>query len=287
MSEAVDKRGSLLGRVVLRLAPRNRIGDRVVALLRFLRTHRRWPSSAMRLPDYLFRLKTSDTLLDPLRMLVTDKAWVKLYVRAQVGGSYNVPTLALLDSPEAVRQAQLPERCCIKPTHLSGEVVFHTTETPVDRERLVDWLDHNHYDTMREINHRYLQPRVIVEPILFEDTNIADYKIFCYRGEPRLIQVDLDRHVRHTRALYTPEWEDLCASMLYPPADRSVPRPGNLQQMLDLAAALAAPFEFIRVDLYTDGQHCFVGELTNCPGSADEPFIPPEAEGPVSDRLFA
>ncbi|MBK5943872.1 ATP-grasp fold amidoligase family protein [Halorhodospira halophila] len=287
MSEEVEQESGVLGRAILRLAPRNRAGDRLVALLRFLRTHRRWPSSAMRLPDYLFRLKTSDTLLDPLRMLVTDKAWAKLYVRAQVGDSYNVPTLALLDSPEAVRQVQLPEQCCVKPTHLSGEVAFHTAESPVDRERLVNWLERNHYEPTREVNHRYLQPRVIVEPILFEDPELSDYKIFCYRGQPRLIQVDLDRHTRHTRALYTPEWQDLGASMLYPPADRAVPRPENLQEMLDLATALAAPFEFIRVDLYTDGQHCFVGELTNCPGSADEPFIPPEAEGPVSDRLFA
>lgn len=267
--------------------PRNRFGDRLFALIKFVRTFRRWPGNSMRLPDYLYRMKTSDEMLNPLRTFVTDKAWVKHYVRAMVGEGYNVPTLTLLDSVESVRSFEFPENCCVKPTHLSGAVEFNTASRRVKRERVLAWMNQNHYDTMREVNHRYLKPRVIVEPLLFGDENIRDYKVFCYQGEPKLIQVDMDRHSRHARLFYTPEWEEEPYSMLYPRAEQSVARPPNLDEFLWVSRALAQEFEFVRVDLYSNDKACFVGELTNCPGSGDEPFIPSHAEERASRRIFS
>jgi hypothetical protein len=131
-----------------------------------------------------------------------------------------------------------------------------------------------------------LAPKIIVEPILFDDANLMDYKFFCYRGEPRLIQVDLDRATAHKRALFDTHWNALGYSIVYPTPSHPVPRPTNLTEMLDAAARLSADFDLIRVDLYTDGERFHVGELTNCPGSAIKQFVPPEAEEPASRLLF-
>ena len=38
----------------------------------------------------------------------------------------------------------------------------------------------DYFLTNREENYRHLVPKVIVEPILFNTTNINDYKIFCF-----------------------------------------------------------------------------------------------------------
>lgn len=51
-----------------------------------------------------------------------------------------------------------------------------------------------------------------------------------------------------------------------------------LPLMLSLAARLAEPFDFIRVDLYGRKSEVRVGELTNCPGRATAEIRPPSAQ---------
>lgn len=67
----------------------------------------------------------------------------------------------------------------------------------------------------------------------------------------------------------------------------NLPRPGNLEAMLQIARRLSAPFESIRVDLYTDGDRVLVGELDNCPNGGVVTFIPPESEAIFSKAYFA
>jgi hypothetical protein len=56
--------------------------------------------------------------------------------------------------------------------------------------------------------------------------------------------------------------------------------------MLSLAKMLSKHFSMIRVDLYSDGNQIYVGELTNVSGNATENFIPPKAEVAASKLLF-
>ena len=60
----------------------------------------------------------------------------------------------------------------------------------------------------------------------------------------------------------------------------------NLAEMIRVAETLASHFSFIRVDMYSDGQACFVGELTNCPGNASRSFMPADGELRASQILF-
>ncbi|MFI5322744.1 MAG: ATP-grasp fold amidoligase family protein, partial [Thermodesulfobacteriota bacterium] len=64
-------------------------------------------------------------------------------------------------------------------------------------------------------------------------------------------------------------------------------KPKNLDQMLEIASKLAMNFEFISVDLYTNGSSIFVGELTNCPGDGQGIFLPNGSEEEVSKIIFS
>ena len=88
----------------------------------------------------------------------------------------------------------------------------------------------------------------------------------------KLIQVDSDRHDGHRQTVYDRDWEHLNFSISYPAGSLTVPRPGNLQEMLGVAEKLASFFGFVRVDLYSDGETCMVGEITNmiCGGAKNE-----------------
>jgi len=269
------------------LLPENRAVDRLYHHLLFLWKHGRLPRRDARLwNDMWFRVKTTDEILDPLRVFVTDKEFVKEYVRDTVGERYNVPTLGVLTSAEQVDGFDFPEKCCIKPTHASAEVIFRTHGEPIDRARIKAWFGLNYYFKSREPHYRRLTPKVIVEPLIFDSVNVEDYKIFCYGGEPRIIQVDVDRFTDHRRKFFDADWNELDFSIIYPRALRPIAKPETLREMLQVAGALSKPFSFVRIDLYTDNNSVYVGEITHCSDNAGGIFLPKSAEETASRYMF-
>jgi hypothetical protein len=271
---------------VKRHAPYTRTWDRLYHRLLFYRKHRRWPGPAMSWNDVWFRIKTSDEILDPLRVFVSDKEHVKQYVKAVVGDEHNVPTLGVLHTPADVDTFDFPDRCCIKPTHASAQVILRTAGEPIDRERIKRWFALNYYYAGREINYRRLRPKVIVEPLIFDSANVEDYKIFCWKGVPKFVQLDFDRHTNHTRKLFDVDWNEQDFSIIYPRNTSRVARPQTLDEMLRVARELSRPFSFVRIDLYSDQRRVLVGEITNCSANAGGFFLPRSAEEKASRLMF-
>jgi hypothetical protein len=275
-----------LPRIRRRLLPHNRFGDNVYHRLLFLSKHRRMPTQRMLWNDVLYRLKTSDEILDPLRVFVSDKELVKIYIKATIGDEYNVPTLAVLRSADAVDDFDFPARCIIKPTHASAQYILRRAGEPIDRERIKAWFRLNYYRAGREVNYKQLLPKVIVEPLVFDNADLSDYRFFCYHGEPKLIQVDMDRHTHHTRKILDTDWNEMDFSILYPRSNKPLARPETLPEMLRLARALSAPFSFVRIDLYSDNQRVIAGEITNVSANAGGIFRPLSAEKKASEMVF-
>ncbi|MCY3908061.1 MAG: ATP-grasp fold amidoligase family protein [Anaerolineaceae bacterium] len=273
--------------------PENPRGDTIYAWFHFLATHRRLPGSRESglLNDLLYHVRVDGDLLDPLGQFVSDKEYAKLYVGATVGERYTLKTLALLNRVEEVDRLRLTHfPCVVKPTHLSGEVQFFGEDDGnLDRERMKRWFGANLYRESREQNYRWLRPRIMVEE--YFDTSGApvpdDYKIFCFRGEPRFIQVDSGRFTSHTRNIYDTSWRRLPCSIHYPARVEDDARPEPLARMLEIASRLAAPFDFIRVDFYVKGDDIRVGELTNCPEGAFGRLLPAGCDERLGNLLLA
>ena len=266
--------------------PKTREIDKGFALLLFLKTHRRFPKkSGGGLNDAIFYMKTSDEILDPVRVFVSDKALVKQYVKAKVGDACNVGTIAVLDSFDEAVHFNYPADCVIKPTHLSGMVIFRRNGSAIDFKQVRTWFDTNFYNKNREANYHHLRRRMIIEPNIFGQEAVEDYKIFCLHGRPIVIQVDFDRHTAHTQNLYTTDWE-LLPFAITCPIGPGKPRPGNLSRLIEVAAKLSDEFNLVRVDLYTDGREVLVGEITNLHQGGMCRFVPPEGEKIMSRLLF-
>ncbi len=156
-----------------RMLPRNAWGDREFCRRRFVRRQGRRPEphGPKRLTDHLYRIKTDGSLLDPLCRTVTDKELAKQYIEGLVGPGYAPETYRVLRNAGDI-SAFIPDRvpCVLKPTHLSGPVMFLTDpDEPLDRETLAGWLCKERYRSTREGNYRGLQPKVIVEEFLSRD----------------------------------------------------------------------------------------------------------------------
>ena len=273
-----------------RLLPKTPWGDRVLGRYRFFRRLGRFPENPpVRFNDHLFALKASGMGYDPLVQYLTDKEYAKHYVSSVVGGAYTTETYRILRDTEELR-SYVPDRfpCILKPTHSSGQAaICADPSVSLDREALGRWLSIDYYSRSREQNYRHLIPKIIVEEFFSKDGKTVpdDYKVFCFRGVPKLIQVDSGRFSRHTRNLYDTSWNRLAVTYVHPDRTEDDPKPALLGEMLDVARELSAPFPFVRVDMYSTETEMRVGELTFFPESASGLLRPAEAEFALGEHF--
>ena len=72
--------------------------------------------------------------------------------------------------------------------------------------------------------------------------------------------------------MYSLDWKKIDMNFYYH-SRGTVPQPKLLNEMLNITTKISNYFKFIRVDLYTNDNEIFVGELTNHPGNAGEIFL--------------
>ena len=109
---------------------------------------------------------------------------------------------------------------------------------------------------------------------------LNDYKIFCFNGIPKFIEVDYDRFTSHKRNFYSLSWEYLPFTTLYPTdPNHIIEKPECFDEMIALAKEMNKIAEnpaFLRVDLYVVDNKPFFGEFTFYHGSGCEVFNPRE-----------
>ncbi len=287
MNQVVSRRGpgkSSVPRLLRRLLPRNALGDAIYAWLHYSWKQRRFPGrkGSGRLSDLIFWNKFDGTLLNPLCQFVSDKEYARHFITAIVGEQYNVEAYQLLRSLQEVERMKLTRfPCVVKPVHMSGQVLICHGPLEAENKNLVmEWMRRNYYLESREQHYKYLRPGIIVEEFVSDDGVSVpdDIKVFCFNGVPGFIHVDSGRFTQPTRNLYDTSWKRLPWTIHLPARVEDDPRPERLDEMLEIARRLSAPFDFIRVDMYVTDKGIKVGELTNCPGSGGVHIRPHEGE---------
>ena len=214
---------------------------------------------------------------------LVDKYLAKQYVEQQIGSGYIIPTLGVWNDFTEIDFSKLPNQFVLKTTHDSGGVAIVKDKSTVDmrkiRRRIERSLRHNYYYDNREYPYKDVKPRIIAEKYMVDEsgTELKDYKIFCFSGVPKIIQVDYDRFVKHKRNLYDTEWNRLPFTLKFPTNwNREFNKPKNLDKMLEIAAKLSVGYPHLRVDLYNINGNIYFGELTFFHGSGHEKFTPDE-----------
>ena len=254
-----------------RLLPKNRWGDNLFALCQFVRSQNRFPSDAMRFNDVLYRLKISDDIESDLRVRTSDKEFVKDYISSVVGDDYNIKTLGILRSDSDLRNFIFPSRCVIKPTHSSGRVILKQADDIVDLDLLSSWLSDD-IKPSRERNYRSLEPKLIVEELVFDSVSPTDIKFHCFCGKVKIIQFDYDRTTLHRRKFYDRNMTDLRFSTKVPLYEGDFIPPACLSDMIVIADKLSSSFSTVRIDMYAEDTKFYIGEITHLHGSSTELF---------------
>jgi hypothetical protein len=242
-------------------------------------------------------LKLNDR--NPLMPTIVDKLSVRTFVEKRIGQEYLNPVYYAGNGLEDVYPSSLPQRFIIKCTHGAGWNIVVRDRSEADwvtlTERVRTWLSIDYHDLWREWVYKGLPRRVTVERLLVDPSprGLRDYKVFCFGGTPRFVQVDIGRDPNRdtphdpnqVRAFFDTDWNRLPCTIRYPAADFEVEQPKHCERMLDAAQKLAQGFTFVRVDFFNvDGEITF-GEMTFFPGNGFQTFIPPEYDLRFGEEL--
>lgn len=208
---------------------------------------------------------------------LVDKYEVKKYVADIIGEEYVIPTLGVWDSFDDIDFDSLPEKFVLKCTHDSGGCVICHDKKTLDmdkaKEKINKSLNSNYYYLGREWPYKNLKHRIIAEPY-YEDYDgagtLTDYKIYCFGGKSEFIKVCIERDTGHTKYyFFDKDWKlKRCNKYgLEAPEDFTLPKPENLEKMLELATKMSKDLTFIRVDLYSCNNKIYFGEYTFYPWS--------------------
>lgn len=213
---------------------------------------------------------------------MVDKYEVKKYVSNIIGEQYIIPTLGVWDRFEDINFEELPNQFVLKCTHDSGGLVickdknnFNINEA---KKKINKSLIRNYYYHGREWPYKNVEPRIIAEEYMVDEsgTELKDYKIYCFNGEPKIIQVDFNRFKGHKRRMYTIAWKPLKMNLIYSINDTKINKPNKLDEMLNLTRILAKDISFVRIDFYVINDKIYFGEMTFYPESGFGKFQPDE-----------
>lgn len=215
---------------------------------------------------------------------LVDKYEVKKIVAAEIGEEYVIPTLGVWESFEKIDFDSLPNQFVLKCTHDSGGLAICSDKLKFDinraRRKLNRSLKRNYYWFGREWPYKNVSPRIIAEQYMEDESNkgdLTDYKIHCFNGEPKVIQVITDRFSSEgmINDHYYPTWEKLdLARGHHATSNKLIPRPAEMDEMLELAKKLSAGIPYLRTDFYIVNHQIYFGELTFFPASGFKPFVP-------------
>jgi len=201
------------------------------------------------------------------------------------------PAEALFGACRALARLPLvPERSVLKPNNNSQLV--RILQRPFDEADVIAlanrWLalDPSADRPIWERHYRRIPPRVFAEAYLGDDPTryyIHDHRVFVFHGraefvwmgvyDPRgglhTLQVDRDH-----RPLAWPRATRMGARARVADPSLLPPRPEAHEAILAAAEAIAAPFDFARVDFYLQHGKVYFGELTFAPSGTFLGFAP-------------
>lgn len=212
---------------------------------------------------------------------MVDKYAVRKYIADTIGGEYLIPLLGVWDNPNDIDFDALPNQFVLKCNHNSGlGMCICKDKSKLDIEKVKNelrkGLKQDYYLTCREWPYKNVKRRIIAEKYMSDEgkEELSDYKVLCFNGEPKIIEVHKGRfNGQHTADNYDIFWDKTDIEQYdLPKTDEVMPKPAFLEEMLQLSKLLSKNLIHVRVDWYFTNDRLYFGELTFFDGSGYNQF---------------
>lgn len=205
--------------------------------------------------------------------LCADKYAVREYVEKKISKEVLVPLYGKWEKYEDIDFNILPQKFVIKMNNGSGDAIIVKNKDSMDRNairRHLKYAIQNRFGLeTAEPHYLKIRPCIIAEKLIepLNGEGLIDYKIWCFNGSPFCIMTCSNRNIKkHTVDfnVYDLEWnciDNIAITRKYK-NKLKIPRPLNLNRMLDYAKILSSDFVESRIDFYEVDGHIYFGEIT-------------------------
>lgn len=227
-----------------------------------------------------------------LMPIVADKYEVREYLEELGYAKLLNDIIAVYESIDDFNLEKLPNSFVLKASHSSGWNLVVKDKSKVDwfiwRKHMKYWLSHDIEWNGREWHYGEMKPRIVCEKYLEDKSGgLMDYKFFCFNGQPKFMQLNVDRGLSTaTQNYYDLSWNLLPFGKTHAhnPNIKAEP-PKHFAEMIKVAAELSKPFPFVRMDFYEANGNLYFGEFTFFPCSGMPDFIPSIWDDKVGEML--
>lgn len=219
---------------------------------------------------------------NPLYTIMVDKYKAKEYASQIIGEDHVVPLLGVWNTPEEIDWNSLPKQFVLKTNHDCGGLVICKDKEKLDKEAAITKirksLRRDYWLAGREWPYKNIERKIIAEKYIEDSTGgLVDYKVMCFNGEPKLIEVHLGRYSsNHTQDFYDMQWNktDIAQISSGSVSDIIIEKPNCFDEMIGMSQKLATGIPHVRVDWYIVDNHLYLGELTFFDASGFDGFVP-------------
>lgn len=221
---------------------------------------------------------------------LVDKYAVREYINYKIGDVYLPKLYCVHKDVEELDFETLPKSFALKCNHGCKYNIICKDKSTLDikktKDKLQKWLNEDYFKEAKEIQYKGIDRKIICEEYLEDNNNqLIDYKYFCFKGEPKFMQVVSDRGVNISADFFDLDWNLLNLKNKFKNSSNKVKKPINLEKMNELARVLSSDFEFVRVDFYNIDGRIIFGELTFTPSAGVSRFIPKEKDYEIAKLI--
>lgn len=221
-----------------------------------------------------------------------DKYAVRSYIAETIGGQYLIPLIGVYNNASEIPWNSFPKQFVLKCTHGSAANIICTNKDDLDIKnairKLNNWLKQSWYWAGREWPYYNVSQKIICEHFLGDIAQVPnDYKIMCFNGEPKIIQIHKKHNEIHTIDFYDMNGNLLPFQKIGYGNSKDVPKINieSLREMLELARILSRGKRYIRTDFYFVTGKIYFGEMTFYDSSGLIDFEPIESNVFLGDLL--
>ena len=210
---------------------------------------------------------------------LADKILIRDHFKTKLDSNIFPRIYGTWNNPKDIDWNKLPNSFVLKTNHASNTnlIVHNKNKLNIKKtiKKFQQFLSINQYRLGREWAYKNINKKIFAEELLLtKKTQLPnDYKLFCFNGIPKIIQVDTNRFSDHKRAFFSTEWESLNILNEYNIPDLKIVKPQYLNKMIDIARIVSEDIPFCRVDLYSLPE-IKLGEITFYPDAAQTQFYP-------------
>ncbi len=197
---------------------------------------------------------------NPFYPTLVDKVAVRQVVEARANVDLLIDLYGVWTNPDEIDPGTLPRHFVLKASHGWNLGRYVDQESDDWGEVIATarrWLGVRHELRHGEWAYSQVEPRLLAErrlEAMDDGPAPADYKFFCFGGEPVFLKCDVGRFGETgSQAYLSLGWDPMpFRNPNHPGPSRLPPRPDSLDEMIEVARLLSANLPFARIDLYDE-----------------------------------